>query len=200
MEFLLVAALISQFKISALLICTNEIYSSLEWTEQLPKSLFHQYVDSNEIISSNIHGNSHSTLTLCPKANFTGLPLSYFGQNTWLFEDHDVEDALPMLPLTLESNVLVASEQPGGGIVLQEHYAIKSQGKNVTFCTWDSKGGLKAIESAKSQWERRKDFSGVEIVVTVKQFPGLLVPVSETKLSGWFGEVIHLIQKELNFR
>ncbi len=203
MDIRLFSSLIAYYDVSMVVTCLTESSDSEnEWTNQLQiemPSVFHQFVDN--VTSADLKfGNFHATtMVLCqdPKLSQSSINPDLVGRNViWLLTGHS-ESVLPRLPLTLSSNVLVTRELQDGTMELHEHYAIKSKRKVAHFGTWSSSRGLQVVQN---KWERRANFSGVDIIATVVPFYRLLVNEPQSTLSGWFGDVINYVQKELNFR
>ncbi len=197
----LVSSLIVHLNIELMVTCSSESNHltheiNLEWP------VFHQVVDESDVTPAIANAKTRLSLILCPSANISQISTesAAFDKNVfWLFNERDklMKSNWPSQPLSFLSNVLVATELPDGDFILHEHYAVKNICKKAYFGMWTQSDGL-TLDS--HLVERRKDLTGVNLVVTVKKFPKMLLIESESEISGLFGEVLTYIQKELNFR
>ncbi len=198
----LVTSLVAYLNIKLIVTCLSES-DQLANEINLEGPVLRQVIEASNVVSTIADARNHLSLILCPTANVSLLssePVAFDKNVYWLFNEEDllIKSDLPSLPLNFLSNVLVATELPDGDFILHEHYAVKSIRKRAHFGKWIQSNGLLTLGS--HLVERRKDLTDVNIVVTVKKLTRMLLIDSETELSGWFGEVITYIQRNLNFR
>ncbi len=198
----LISSLITYFNVNILVTCLSDHdeVRDFGWRKEfLQWPVSHLIVEADDLASI---GNFQRALIICQSDKLAQVSLkreAFDNSMIWLFDSSDYVkiDVLAILPLTLSSNVLVATELPDGGLELHEHYSVKSRRKRARFGKWGSKKGLKVM---RDKFERRANFTGVEITTTIKTFNSLVILKSDHEFSGWFGEVISYIQQELDFR